>query len=123
MKNKEGDRSNGTSSTNVTSDANSEDQDENSLDETHKTAKRKVYYVPKPQQLARGVAGRPMSQTPSLIGASPGHIQCDVNVDDLAYWNDPQGEPDRSYHSPFAVEGDEKFLSFAPDIGGWNNIR
>jgi hypothetical protein len=27
-----------------------------------------------------------MELTPALIGAKPGHIECDVNVDDMAYW-------------------------------------
>lgn len=54
--------------------------------------------------LARGVAGRPMSQTPALIGARRGHIECDINVDSLAYWNDPQGERDIKFKSPYAVK-------------------
>ena len=81
-------------------------------------------YVPVPQVLARGVAGRKMSDTPALEGAAPGHIRCDLNVDDLAYWNDPQGHPDEGFVSPFAADSEkEKFLSFSPDGGGWNNIR
>jgi hypothetical protein len=54
--------------------------------------------------LARGIAGRPMSQTPALIGAHRGHIDCDINVDSLAYWNNPQGERDINFKSPYAVE-------------------
>lgn len=54
--------------------------------------------------LARGVAGRPMEQTPALVGARRGHIECDVNVDSLAYWNDPQGDRDVHFSSPFEVK-------------------
>jgi hypothetical protein len=54
--------------------------------------------------LARGLTGRPMSDTPALEGASRAHIECDVNVDSLAYWNDPQGEIDRDFTSPFRAQ-------------------
>lgn len=81
----------------------------------------------KNRTLARGVAGLPMSQTPALEGAKWGHIECDVDVDDYAYWNDPQGERDQHFQSPFAsvADGDLKprYLTFEPDPGGWNNIR
>jgi hypothetical protein len=78
--------------------------------------------------LARGVSGLPMSQTPALIGAKRGHIDCDVNIDDVVYWNDPQGTRDENFESPFATpsssdSGREYFLTFEPDPGGWNNIR
>jgi hypothetical protein len=82
------------------------------------------------QQLARGVAGLPMSQTPALVGARPGHIECDVDVDDMAYWNDPQGTRDQNFVSPFKTHPESKvdltkkrYLTFEPDPGGWNNIR
>lgn len=54
--------------------------------------------------VSRGVAGRPMPETPALIGAKRGHIQCDINVDSLAYWNSPQGTRDAEFRSPFAAE-------------------
>jgi len=77
--------------------------------------------------LARGVAGLPISQTPALEGAKWGHIECDVNVDDYAYWNDPQGNRDQNFESPFAKLADnehkQRYLTFEPDPGGWNNIR
>jgi hypothetical protein len=75
--------------------------------------------------LARGVAGLPMSQTPALIGASRGHIECDTNVDELVYWNAPQGTRDLEFVSPFIGKHSEttKYLTFEPDRGGWNNIR
>jgi hypothetical protein len=57
----------------------------------------------------RGVAGRPMSETPALEGASRAHIECDVNVDSLAYWNDPQGTRDREFASPFRVKVRDSF--------------
>jgi hypothetical protein len=71
--------------------------------------------------LARGIAGRPMNMTPGLIGAQRARIECDINVDSVAYWNDPVGDADRNFVSPFAVS--EKFLAFSPDFGGWNNVR
>ena len=80
-------------------------------------------------QLARGVSGLPLSQTPSLIGAKPGHIDCDVNIDDIVYWNDPQGRRDQDFVSPFATpfstesSSQKYYLTFEPDPGGWNNIR
>jgi len=76
--------------------------------------------------LARGVSGLPMDQTPALVGASRGHIECDVNVDELVYWNEPQGERDNNFKSPFAKpssSGQRKYITFEPDRGGWNNIR
>jgi hypothetical protein len=72
--------------------------------------------------LARGVVGLPMSQTPALVGARRAHIDCDVNVDDMAYWNDPQGNRDQEFVSPFLTSKDH-YLTFEPDLGGWNNIR
>ena len=76
--------------------------------------------------LARGVSGLPMSQTPALIGAKHGSIQCDnENYDDLAYWNDPQGDLDVDFVSPFASSdtSEKRYITFEPDRGGWNNIR
>jgi len=76
--------------------------------------------------LARGVSGLPEDQTPSLVGAQRGHIQCDgVDVDRLAYWNFPQGTRDIKFKSPFIGKKSplEKYVSFQPDRGGWNNIR
>lgn len=79
------------------------------------------------KSLARGLSGLSLDQTPALVGASRGHIQCDVNVDNLAYWNDPQGERDRNFKSPFVDSitstSRPKYITFEPDRGGWNNIR
>lgn len=78
--------------------------------------------------LGRGVSGLPIEKTPALIGAGRPHIECDVNVDSLGYWNDPQGKRDIQFESPFAdyhKSEDEpiKYITFEPDRGGWNNIR
>mmetsp|Transcript_3422 Transcript_3422/g.7374 ORF Transcript_3422/g.7374 Transcript_3422/m.7374 type:complete len:1165 (-) Transcript_3422:1622-5116(-) len=85
--------------------------------------------------LARGVVGLPMSQTPALEGAKWGHVECDVDVDDVAYWNEPQGTRDQNFVSPFGRQADDKpnadgaekrkpkYMTFEPDPGGWNNIR
>ncbi len=82
-----------------------------------------------PLQLSRGVAGLPLSKTPALIGAQHGSIQCAssdgvLHVDELAYWNDPQGDRDVAFISPFNPQSKEKrYVTFEPDRGGWNNIR
>lgn len=77
--------------------------------------------------LARGVAGRPLDQTPALHGAQRATVECDVGVDSLAYWNHPQGDWDRNFVSPFRVPptaaSQQYYLTFTPDPGGWNNIR
>ena len=75
--------------------------------------------------LARGVSGLPLSQTPALVGGKRGHIDCDVDVDFLAYWNDPQGTRDQEFVSPFAerrtVGSPTKYLTFQPDSGKSND--
>ena len=78
----------------------------------------------RPTKLARGVAGLPMEQTPALIGASRGKIECDVNVDFMAYWNDPQGDRDRDFTTPFRLEGKQtRYVTFWQDPGRFNNMR
>ena len=72
--------------------------------------------LPRPNHLARGVSGLPMSDTPALAGASRGKIACDINVDSLAYWNDPQGSRDRDFVSPFRTTGAKrKYITFFQD--------
>jgi len=85
--------------------------------------------------LARGISGLPLSKTPALVGAQHGSIQCpsadrnsekSARLDALAYWNEPQGESDISFISPFAptLQSNEKrYVTFEPDRGGWNNVR
>ena len=73
--------------------------------------------------LSRGVAGRPLGETPSLIGAKRGHIQCDVNVDSLAYWNSPQGARDAEFRSPFAVEVSPVIAQFGFELFRFRLIR
>ncbi len=53
---------------------------------------------------------------PALIGAKRGHVQCDVNVDDLVYWNDPQGHEDVKFRAPFSNDdGKRQYITFEPD--------
>lgn len=72
--------------------------------------------------VARGVAGLPLDQTPAVVGAQRAHIHCDINVDSVAYWNDPQGTRDGNFVSPFSVH-QERYITFTSDRGGWNNVR
>ena len=76
--------------------------------------------------LARGFSGLPMDKTPALIGAKRGTIECDIDVNSMAYWNSPQGKRDDEFVSPFRVtppKGKRKYLTFETDNGGFNNIR
>ncbi len=94
---------------------------------TTKTPMKPPLDPPKHQILARGVAGLPMKDTPALEGAKWGHVECDANVDDFVYWNDPQGKRDQDFQSPFGGQSEpgqkRRYLTFEPDPGGWNNIR
>ena len=77
-------------------------------------------------------------------GSARGSVKCDTEVSALvSYWDDPLSDADRSFRSPFlenpltaatrAVSAAEsnnmnslkpkRYLSFEPDLGGWNNIR
>jgi hypothetical protein len=67
--------------------------------------------------LGRGVAAV-TNPSPWLQPARRGHVEgCDINVDSLAYWNIGETPP---VDNPFHSEG---YISFAPDRGGWNNVR
>ena len=78
-------------------------------------------------KLARGYSGLPMDKTPALVGAKRGTIECDADVNTMAYWNSPQGTRDEEFTSPFKVTttepGKRKYITFEPDRGGFNNIR
>jgi hypothetical protein len=80
----------------------------------------------RPKHLDRGFSGLPMSETPALIGAKRGKVKkCDVNVDAMAYWNDPQGDFDVNFDraASFHATGSTRYLTFEPDEGAWNNLR
>ena len=83
--------------------------------------------APRPRGLARGVSGLPAAKSPALVGASRGSIACDVDVDALAYWNDPQGSRDREFVSPFrstSPAGEKRqYVTFWQDTGRFNNLR
>ena len=84
--------------------------------------------------VARGVAGRPLDQTPAVVGSKRGHITCDddddnnsLNLDSLAYWN-TDSPRDAQFTSPFRATTNQqntttKYLTFSTDRGGWNNVR
>ena len=40
---------------------------------------------------------------------------------EMAFWADIPS--DASYKSPFMDDNNERYLTFEPDHGGWNNIR
>ena len=78
----------------------------------------------KEKPVQRALAGRSIDLTPALLGASRGTIKCDLNVDSMAYWNDPQGSRDEAFISPFSHNDvNEKYITFTTDRGGWNNVR
>ena len=76
--------------------------------------------------VARGISGLPIEQTNAVVGARRAHIKCDANVDKLAYWNEPQGDRDYIFTTPFhdkSPASKPKYLAFTMDMGGFNNIR
>ena len=57
-----------------------------------------------------------LEENPALAGAKRGHVQCDLDVDDLVYWNDPQGQSDVSFRPPFASNTKRRqYITFEPD--------
>ena len=82
--------------------------------------------LPRPTHLSRGFSGLPMEKSSALVGASRGKISCDIDVDSLAYWNDPQGKRDREFVSPFrpsTTTDKRQYITFWQDGGRFNNIR
>ena len=71
------------------------------------------------------------------LGSGRGHVSCDADITHLvSYWNDPRSNSDRKFQSPFSTavlnnkqhpnkqqQPQQRYLSFEPDRGGWNNIR
>jgi len=65
-------------------------------------------------------------------GSEKGNVKCDEDIYRLvSYWNDPRSDVDRAFQSPFldppsayiTTPKRRRYLSFEPDLGGWNNIR
>ena len=53
----------------------------------------------------------------------PGHKPSCKDVDIVTFWKDPL-KSDVDWVSPFkAVGPKDKYITFEPDVGGWNNIR
>jgi hypothetical protein len=65
-------------------------------------------------------------QKPSIspsLERIPGHRPDCPHVEYVTFWKDPFVS-DVNFVSPFASVGpSEKYISFEPDVGGWNNIR
>mmetsp|Transcript_49195 Transcript_49195/g.96191 ORF Transcript_49195/g.96191 Transcript_49195/m.96191 type:complete len:632 (+) Transcript_49195:77-1972(+) len=71
---------------------------------------------------AKEAAGAGKDETHNIAGlncAPFGGPSSPAAIDDMVYWNDIPSDSRR--RSPFYDE--EKFLTFEPDKGGWNNIR
>ena len=101
------------------------------------------------ERTARGFSGMPPNQTPALVGARRGHINCkdthpaveSVISSMLAFWNDPVGTRDYNAGLPNVIShpfimpplsmeeaktpkiSRRRYLTFETDAGGWNNIR
>jgi hypothetical protein len=76
--------------------------------------------------VARGVSGLPLDQTKAVVGAKRAQITCDRDVSNLAYWNEPQGDRDYFFVTPYQDKTPglkPKYLAFSLDGGGFNNIR
>jgi len=65
-------------------------------------------------------------------GSERGRVECDEDISHLvSYWDDPRSDVDRAFQSPFldpppahtTKTKRTRYLSFEPDLGGWNNIR
>lgn len=91
----------------------------------HFTAPRPVYNN---HQISNHIEGRGS-------GSARGIVKCDAEISSLvSYWDDPLSDADRTFRSPFlesplTTAADKRntktkrYLSFEPDLGGWNNIR
>eukprot|EP00956_Cyclotella_meneghiniana_P004207 scaffold5177_cov73-Cyclotella_meneghiniana.AAC.2 len=76
--------------------------------------------------VARGVSGLPLGQTKAVFGARRAIITCDEDVSKLAYWNEPQGDRDYIFTTPYRDKtpgAKPKYLAFSMDPGGFNNVR
>lgn len=72
------------------------------------------------------MSGLPLDQTKAVLGARRAIITCDEDVSKLAYWNEPQGNRDYMFTTPYRDKtpgAKPKYLAFSLDPGGFNNVR